>query len=278
MLKKLKNYFLNKHSLKVVAILAVRNEIDYLKICLSYLASNNIKIVIIDNDSEDGTEEFCMSFSKKHLITYEKYPYKGFYDWKGLLERKTILREEIEADWVIHHDADELMFSDKSGESLIEAIKRVDKLGYDSINLNEFVFVPENNSCDYRKENYHKEMLNYYYFAPAPNRLIRIFKNSLPYDNVSSGGHGLPIEKLKLYPNNFSLRHYICLNQEHAKIKYLNRKYSEEEIKNGWHRNRIIIKEENLDFDKVSQELSSLSNYKTKPNTIVKKFKHFWEW
>ena len=79
-------------------------------------------------------------------------------DWEAILRRKDSFRQSVDADWFIHHDADEIMHSSRPGETLLEAIARIDREGYNAIDFDEFVFVHENDSVDYEGQNYYEKM------------------------------------------------------------------------------------------------------------------------
>ena len=53
--------------------------------------------------------------------------------------------DDIETDWVIHLDADEIMHTYRRGESLNEASHRLDAVGWNVANFDEFVFLPIEN-------------------------------------------------------------------------------------------------------------------------------------
>ena len=125
----------------ILAILAIRNEEAYLSNCLRYLCENGIQLAVIDNGSTDGSRDILQSF-RLNLVRYESIPYVGRFDRKTLLPAKARIAEESGADWVIHHDCDEMMHSFRDGESLSSAIKRLDSAGYNVIDFDEFIFLP----------------------------------------------------------------------------------------------------------------------------------------
>ena len=69
-------------------------------------------------------------------------------------------------------------------------------------------------------------------------------------DLVSSGGHAIEFEGRRVYPQNFILRHYICLSKNHIIDKYYSsRVFSKKEIEErGWHGNRATFTPDKLTF------------------------------
>jgi hypothetical protein len=147
-------------------VLAVRNELPYLRNNLRDLIANGIEFAIIDNDSSDGTEALvrCDPFAKG-LVAYRHFPYLGEYNWEGRLRAKEELALELDADWVIHLDADEIVHSYNAGERLDAAIKRIDADGYDVIDFDEFVFLPIEGDYNVDCVSY-QQLRHYYFFRP----------------------------------------------------------------------------------------------------------------
>jgi hypothetical protein len=263
----------------ILAIIAMKDERYYINRCIDYLIAQNIKVAVIDNGSTDGSFEIADSYPREKVVHLERYPYPGYYDWEGILRRKEQIRKELEPDWVIHHDCDEIMESSRCWETLSRGIHRVARMGFDAINFDEFVFLPADTE-NHIGRNYRKTMNRYYFFEPSPHRLVRAFRNDLRFSNVKSGGHKLTGSNVKIYGTNFTLRHYICLSLEHARTKYLERKYSDKEVKNlKWHGNRTIITKQNLNLPR-SENLQRESKWLPcfPLSRKLPKQTHFWEW
>ena len=233
-----------KTHFRVVAILAFRNESHYARTCIEHLIAEGIKCVVIDNESDDGTLDICREYYPEHVIALDTVPYPGYYDWQAILKRKDLFRQSIDSDWFIHYDADEIMHSNRQGETLLEAIARVDEEGYNAIDFDEFVFVHENDEVDYAGQNYYEKMRYYYRFQPFAGRprLVRAYSSSVSGGIACSGGHAPQGSDIRIYPEKMVLRHYICLGKAHAIKKYGYRNYAEEELRRGWHRNRVGVK------------------------------------
>lgn len=240
-----------KKKFRVVALLTCRNESLYLDRCLQHLYEQDIETCIIDNESEDDTVAIAKRFINKGVFRIETQPYEGYFDLVAQLKLKQKLATEIDADWFIHHDADEIREAPTSFKTLYEGINAVDKQGYNAINFDEFVFLPTSNEEKFEGTDYVKEMQYYYFFEPFPNRRINAWKKlDVDVDIVSSGGHMAKFDGRKLYPENFILRHYIMLSREHAIWKYYtSRVFSKQEIKErGWHGKRATFSPDKVVF------------------------------
>lgn len=263
--------------MEIVAIIACRNEEAYLGNCLSHLTKNGIKFAILDNGSEDATAKIAhrAEFARS-LAHYEYLPFGGSYRLQSQLARKAELAQELTADWVIHHDADEIMHSYNENESLAEAIHRLSLTGADVINFDEFVFLPLD-------EAYVPDLLGmqrmrrYYFFEPQPNRLMRLCKPPLAQSFVEGAGHKI-IGSFTLAPETLALRHYIFRDQEHAFNKYAVRNFDAAELARGWHFNRAHQPREKFAFPPTCllNELEfpeSRAFDKSNP-----KLTHYWQW
>jgi glycosyltransferase involved in cell wall biosynthesis len=224
--------------MRIVALLAVRNEELYMSRCLEHLYQQGVETCVIDNDSTDKTIAIAQKYMGRGVFRIEKKEYPGFYDWAGLLQMKQKLAREIDADWFIHHDADEIREASAPYKTLRNGIEFVDREGYNAINFDEFVFVPVSDNESFEGKDFVEAMRYYYFFEPGQLRRVNAWKNvGQPVDLIASAGHAVRFEGRKVFPVNFVLRHYIALSREHAIRKYgKERIYSVSEIKErGWH-------------------------------------------
>lgn len=235
--------------MRVVALLAVRNEERYMERCLQHLYEQGIETCVIDNSSTDRTLEIARDYLCKGVFRIDKFPFNGIYEWEKILRYKCQLSQEINADWFIHHDADEIREAPKPFNNLLEGIEDADRRGYNAINSDEFVFVPTSDGESFEGRDYVKEMRYYYYFKPVGLFRVNIWKKTgANVDLYSSGGHSVLFEGRRIYPGNFILRHYILLSKRHAVEKYGRRNYSSEELARGWHGKRARFNPENIKF------------------------------
>jgi len=219
----------------VTAILAIRNEEAYLANCLRHLVRNQIDFVIIDNGSSDSSAQIYRrrEFSA-NLVDVQDLPFAGVFSLTQQLRRKMQVIDTLDTDWVVHLDADEVMHSYREGESLNEALCRLDAQDWNVVNFDEFVFLPVGH--DYVPEaTEHQPISHYYFFEPFAPRLMRAWKKASGFSLAKHGGHLLDGAGLRLAAERFALRHYMVRSQEHALHKYTTRFFAPEDLALGWH-------------------------------------------
>jgi len=249
-------------SLRIVALLSVRNEELYISRVIEHLFTQGIEICVIDNESTDATLGIAQKYLGRGVFRIETQPFEGYFNLVAQLSLKEQLSREINADWFIHHDADEIREAPAPFKSLYEGILKADEEGYNAINFDEFVFLPTTDDDSFEGTDYVAKMRYYYFFEPAKFHRINAWKKTnLDFDLVSSGGHGVNFTDRKIYPENFILRHYVALSRAHAIAKYgSERIYSSEEMDTrGWHRARANANIEAIRFPS-SGELHQVSD------------------
>ena len=99
-------------SFRVIAIIAAFNEGDIISPVISHLVENGIDAYLIDNHSTDDTVERAAGWLGKGLLHIERFPQSSAdaakFEWTAILRRKEELANTLQADWFIHHDADEI--------------------------------------------------------------------------------------------------------------------------------------------------------------------------
>lgn len=236
--------------MRVVALLTVRNEELFLTQCLEHLYSQGIETCLIDNGSTDRTLEIAKSFLNKGVLRIEQLPFTGYFELSAILENEEKLASEIDADWFIHHDADEIRQAPQPYKTLYEGIEDADRQGYNAINFEEFVFLPTSEDESFESKDYVQEMRYYYFFQPSLFRRLNAWKNLKVAVNLSnSGGHHVEFEGQRIFPVQFILRHYIVLSRAHALRKYAGRVHSiKEAVERGWQRERASFTPAQLTF------------------------------
>jgi glycosyltransferase involved in cell wall biosynthesis len=215
--------------------------------CLEHLYRQGVETYVIDNESTDSTVEIAKGFYGRGVFHVERFPYPGHYDWVGLLRRKEALAREIEADWFIHHDADEVREAPFPFATLRDGLIAADAAGATAVNFDEFVFLPSVHE-DFACVDYIAAMRCYYYFAPQTLHRINAWKNlRVPVELVFYGGHLVQFPGRVVYGRNFIMRHYMFLSRAHAVKKYGERKYSPQEVQERlWHGWRPSFQESSL--------------------------------
>ncbi|MFH2122632.1 MAG: ATP-binding cassette domain-containing protein [Pseudomonadota bacterium] len=247
---------------RVVALLAVRNEALYLPRCLEHLRQQGVETCVIDNDSNDESLEIAKQYMDMGVFRIVRQPYKGYFDLVEQLQIKEQLALEIEADWFIHHDADEILEAPQVDITLQEALTDVDRLGYDVVNFEEFVFLPVDEGSSSEGMDYVTMMRYYYLFAPSQQRLQRAWKKCRQRVELANlAGHHVHFENKKIFPEDFKLRHYIALSREHLFRKYgQERIYSPREVEERqWHGARARFDPSKVRLPR-RQELKNLDN------------------
>src|SRR5579863_1730355 len=126
-----------------VAIVTVRNESIHIRRCLRDLIHDGIDVILIDHDSTDDTAAKAREFLGKGLLAVERLPWMGVYSLPDILAAKRSLIQSVGHDWVIHADADEWLSAPEEDMRLIDGIAAADGAGFNCINFNEFVFIPD---------------------------------------------------------------------------------------------------------------------------------------
>lgn len=269
--------------MKTLAIVTARNEALHIGRCLRNLIEEGLDVVLIDHDSVDDTRSIATAFLGRGLLRIETLPWKGYFSLTEQLHAKQAIIEWATHPWVAHFDADEWPRAATPFRTLGEGIAEADRLGYNSINFHEFVFLPRPGQ-DFCSPNYARRMTSYYFFEPSYPRLNRIWKRDTGLSNADTGGHQLTGGERRLFPHDFHLRHYIVLNEEQAFRKYLGRTFSREDLGRGWHHNRLSITPEALrryfrgETGRAGQ-LRQLGDATDNDfDTSNPQTKHFWEW
>jgi len=268
--------------LSICAVIAVRNEELYLPVLLPMLAAQSIDVAIIDHQSTDSSRRICSEHNGNPVVLMMTLEYEGVYSQTKQLEAKRLVYSRLPHEWVVHQDADEILEDAGPGRSLRNAIEEADRLGYNALNFDEFVFLPEP-EADYRGTDFYHSMLRYYFFEPQKNRLNRAWRRDLAVDNLQTGGHVLGGEGLRLFPENHNLRHYIMLSYEHGKSKYLHRRFGEEDLQRGWHGgpfgDRLNFTDRNLQLPAASPYLFQLEKGDSRAfRRDVPTQRHYWLW
>jgi len=233
--------------MRIVAIITTYNESRYVSTCLEHYRQQGVEVYLLDNESTDETVDLARQFKNDNLIAIENVPRKGFKSWKEMLQRKETLADELAADWLMHADIDEIRVPETGYKTLLDAVTNIDAQGFNAINFIEYTFIPTKESPDHDHSEFMHSMKWYYPFLPKyPNRLNLWKKQSKGWRGVrsawheliqhrrilgpsvdlhSSGGHQVRFPDLKMYPNDFKMKHYIFLSRQHLERKYVKIKY-----------------------------------------------------
>jgi glycosyltransferase involved in cell wall biosynthesis len=220
---------------RVVAIIATYNEERFIGGCLEHLFANGVEAYLCDNESTDRTVEIAKSFLGRGLRGIETLPRDGTYRWRQILARKEQLAAELDADWFLHLDADEIPQSPRRGQTLADAFADADAAGDNAVEFRELTFVATREAPDHDHPDFRSTMRWYYPFAPRPLHLVRGWKRQRSVDLASTGGHQAKFRGRRISPQALFLRHYLILSREHMLRKYVLRRYDADEVRKGWH-------------------------------------------
>jgi Glycosyl transferase family 2/Galactose-3-O-sulfotransferase len=233
--------------MRMIAVLATYNEERFISACLEHLLAQGVDVYLIDNASTDRTVEIAQRYLRRGLIGIETLPRDGAFTLRAQLQRKEALCASLDADWLIHVDADEIRLPPSSSQTLAQAFAEVQAQGYNAVNFIEYTFIPTREAPDHDHPNFQQTMRWYYPYLPRfPHRLNAWKQQPGPVDLVSSGGHQVRFAGLRMYPESFKMRHYLFLSVPHAIEKYIGRGYDETEVAQGWHGWRPLLRPEKI--------------------------------
>jgi len=231
-----------RHSgLRVAAVMHVFNEADILEEVVRHLFAEGIEVHIFDNWSSDGSWEIAGALLSAGLARLvERFPAapSGEYEWARLLAKTEEYGAGLEADWVMHHDADEIRCSPWHGVRLVDAIAAADGLGYDAIDFTvaDFRFLRSRAQAAASFE----RALTFFEFGCRPGHYsqIKAWKNRCRVKLADSGGHAAAFPERRIYPLKFLTKHYPLRSFEQAQRKVFRDRIPRtrrEHATHGWH-------------------------------------------
>ncbi len=234
-----------KRDLNVIALVAAYNEERLIATCLDNLISQGIGVYLIDNESTDRTVEIARQFEGCGLIGHETLHRKGCFSQNSLMHREEDIAQELDADWFIRVDVDEIPRPPSGFASLPSAFAAVEDRGFNAVEFMEYSFVATQEHPEHRPEDFQKTMLWYYPHQPFRPHLIRAWRRSFErVDLATTGGHEARFTGRKIYPELFILKHYAYMSRDWVIDKYIGKDFDPAEAdKNTWQR---ILREEDI--------------------------------
>ncbi len=226
---------------RVVALIAAYNEEDVLDQTIAGLIAENVQVYFLDDGSTDASYAIAERYLGRGIVGLERlHDGRGpsEFNWTKILARKQSLAEELEADWFVHHDADEFREGPWPELTLGEAIARVDREGYNAIDFALLDFWPTDDRWSPGDDV--RDALHYYAAGDDWNRVqIKCWKKQPGgVDLVTSGGHEAAFEHRRVYPLRFVLRHYPIRNGVQGRRKVFQERlprFNAVERARGWH-------------------------------------------
>jgi glycosyltransferase involved in cell wall biosynthesis len=222
------------------------NEQRFIAGCIEHLHAQGVGVYVIDNESSDETRAIAESYLGRGVVGIETLSRADCFELEAQCARQEELALTLDADWLIHHDADEIRVSPKQGQTLAEAIAEADAAGYNAINFLEFTFVPTRESPDHDHPDFQKTMRHYYPLLPVFPHRLNAWKRQDVRVKLGPAGHRVDFPDLKMAPESLYMRHYQFLSAEHARQKYVARRFSTAEVDSGFHGWRARIKPEQI--------------------------------
>lgn len=229
-------------SFRVAAIMTAFNEQDIVGPSIERLIAQGIDVYLLDNWSEDNTASLVEDLVGHGLIAIEQFPPGGRpenYEWTQLLRRVTEIAASLDHDWIVHHDVDQRLESPWDDLAFRDALHSAELWGFNAVDHTILEFRPIDDGFPDGAEisDYH----HYFELVPAAATAthVQAWKNThSDVDLESSGGHDALFEGRRVFPFNFTLRHYPIRSQRHGDLKvFRDRKprYRSEEMDKGWH-------------------------------------------
>jgi hypothetical protein len=235
---------LTVQGVRVTAIISAYNEADIIRQTVADLVHKGIAAHVLDDHSTDRTVEELAALGSKGMVRVETLERQVAgsggvqeFPWSAVLARKQQLARELDADWFIHHDADEFRESPWGHLNLLEGIGLVDRLGYNAIDFAVLNFWPPHDRFDPAADV--REAFQYYEPGGSFDHVqVKCWKKSVDVDLVSRGGHDVQFAGRRVFPLRFILRHYPIRGQAHGTRKVFDERrsrFSAEERQRGWH-------------------------------------------
>jgi glycosyltransferase involved in cell wall biosynthesis len=225
---------------RVVAPMTVYNEEDIIVPSLTYLIDQGVEVYLIDNWSTDRTVELARPFQGRGVIGLEQFPPEGpspTYDWARLLNRIEEVTTEIEANWYMHTDPDEIRRSPWPGVRLKDALYHVDRSGFNAVDHTPLSFRAIDNG--YPDGSDLEQYFQFFDFDFVQDNQVKTWKNTGLRVLLDYAGHSATFAGRRIYPYNFLFKHYPIRSQDHGERKVFRERrarYNPGERQDGWHR------------------------------------------
>lgn len=225
---------------EVTAIVNAYNESDMLEETANHLLGQGVSVHVIDNWSTDGSYEIAQRLHETTgRVTVTRFPDQptNAYQWARQLDNTARIAAHLDADWVLHCDADELRLSPWPGVTLAEALGFVGSLGYDAVDHTVIDFRFLRSVAD--STGPYETSLNLFEFGRRPGHFLQVkgWRNGPFVDLSSSGGHEAAFENRRVFPLKFLTKHYPLRSRSQANRKVFQDRLPRfaEERERGWH-------------------------------------------
>ncbi len=227
---------------EVMAIMTTYNEAGIIDQQLDRMTAAGLHVHMIDNWSTDDTWERAKAKAAHAPITLERWPENGpsrYFSLRGLLTKVEQVAHTCGADWVIHHDADEIHESPWPDTDMRHALWALEQWGFNAADHTGVDFRPVDNRWGSGDDL--ATSFEWFEFPPIPAyfTLVRCWKpQPSPVDLANAGGHDAVFEGRRMFPYKFLIRHYPIRSQAHGERKILRERkarFDPAERAKGWH-------------------------------------------
>lgn len=227
---------------RVLAVVTAFNERDIAPFTIRRLLDDGLEVIVIDNWSTDGTHEAVEAeFSGRAQILRFPEADTGTFDLATLLTHVDQIGRQSGADWIIHHDADEVREGPWPGLNLRDSIWNVQRRGFNAIDHAVIEFRPVDGEAPLAEGTDPTQALRWWEHLSHEANLVKVnaWKNAgQPVHLEDSGGHEARFASRRIHPYKFLLRHYPLRSTEHARQKIFTERASRwnaQERALGWH-------------------------------------------
>lgn len=248
-------------------MLQTYNEERFIAGCVEHLREQGVSTYLIDNQSTDRTVEIAERYVGNGIVGIETLPRAGCFALRAQCRRQEQLAQTLDADWLIHYDADEIRVSPDPRRSLAQAIREADEAGFNAINFLEFAFVPTLEHPNHDHCRFRETMRWYYPFLPSfPHRLNAFKRQDGPVELAFSAGHRVRFPGLRMAPRSLYMRHYLFISIEHALDKFVRRQFAQDEVADGWFGWRPYLRPEMIELPSQSGLRESFADHDLDPS------------
>ena len=229
--------------MKIQCYMPVFNEADILPHTLRHLDEQGVTVHVLDGWSTDGSYEYCVPRALGNTgLSVERFPAEGpdpIQNCTAILKRIEDLAADSDADWCMYSDADEWRRSPNPNYRLVDHVCGVEMAGYNAIDFRVFQFYCTDQRWNAAATYEISPELFFRHYDEAdcisriPNR--KLWKN-VGRVQLAGGGHEVTFPGMRVYPQQFSMKHYPFRTPAQAKAKIetrLARRCAEEHAQ-GW--------------------------------------------
>lgn len=210
-------------SFNVTAIVTVYNEDDVIGQLLDRLVAEGVRVKVINNWSTDETAALVQARATGTNVSLENFPPDGpsrYFEFQSLLERVEEVAQTCGADWVIHHDADEIHQAPWPDVGLRQALWSVEHWGFNAVDYVGLDFRPVDNS--WRPGDDLVRSFEFFQLQSWASyfHLIKAWKPQPgPSGLAENKGHDVNFPGRRVFPYKFLARHYPIRSQAHGERK-----------------------------------------------------------